>query len=58
MRTMQVLLRQKQKLKAVMQTMDKNAPLHQYDGWAYANTLVKLVLIQLEIDKLQKKSRP
>jgi hypothetical protein len=48
------LLKRRNQLKAMLQTMDKDAPMHQFDGWVYASTLVKLVVVQLEIDGLKK----
>jgi|GEM_PF-1634584 len=49
------LHRQKKQLLALKRTMDKNAPMHTEEGYQYARTLTKIVLINIEIEEAEKK---
>ena len=51
---LQTLRKQKQFWLSVKRTLDKDAPLHTEEGMQYARVLVKLVLIELEIEQIEK----
>jgi hypothetical protein len=48
------LQEQKQFWLSVKRTMDKDAPMHTEEGMQYARVLTKLVLIELEIEQIEK----
>lgn len=54
MNRLQTLRRQKQFWLLVIRTMDKNAPMYTEEGMQYARVLTKLVLIELEIEQIEK----
>ncbi|NTZ20471.1 hypothetical protein EXW96_23955 [Paenibacillus sp. JMULE4] len=54
MLTMQELMRKRNQLKAVMRMMDRNASFDTEEGRVYAQTLVKLVVIEMQIEALEK----
>jgi len=39
---------------SVKRTLDKDAPMHTEEGFQYARVLTKLVLIELEIEQIEK----
>jgi hypothetical protein len=51
---LQMLQEQKQFWLSVKRTMDKDAPMHTEEGMQYARVLTKLVLIELEIEQIEK----
>lgn len=51
---LQKLQEQKQFWLSVRRTMDKDAPMHLEEGMQYARVLTKLVLIELEIEQIEK----
>jgi len=51
---LQKLQEQKQFWLSVKRTMDKDAPMHTEEGMQYARVLTKLVLIELEIEQIEK----
>jgi hypothetical protein len=51
---LQTLRKQKQFWLSVKRTLDKDAPLYTEEGMQYARVLVKLVLIELEIEQIEK----
>ncbi|OBZ17101.1 hypothetical protein [Bacillus sp. FJAT-26390] len=54
MEKMQELLTRKDQLTAAMRMMDRNASFETEEGRVYAQTLVKLVLIEMQIEFKQK----
>lgn len=54
MQRMHELIEQKKQLNEIKGMLDKEASLQTWEGMAYARTLVKLVLIELEIGGLEK----
>ena len=48
------LKERKRELILTRRLLDKDAPLNTWEGTQYARMLVKLVLIQLEIDQIEK----
>lgn len=54
MNRLQTLRKQKQFWLLVIRTMDKNAPMYTEEGMQYARVLTKLVLIELEIEQIEK----
>jgi hypothetical protein len=48
------LLNKKKQLKELRSMMDKDAELYTEEGMAYSKLLVKLVLIELEIEDMEK----
>lgn len=48
------LKERKRQLMLTRRLLDKDAPLHTWEGMQYARVLVELVLIQLEIDQIEK----
>lgn len=54
MQPMTKLLMRKKQLKAILRMMDSEASFQTEEGRAYANLLVKITLIQIQIDGLQK----
>lgn len=54
MQRMQELLKQKKQLKEFKRTLDKNASLETWEGMMYARTLTRLVLIELELESMEK----
>ena len=48
------LQRQRAELIALKRMLDKDASLQTWEGWAYVQTLTKLVVINLELEALQK----
>lgn len=55
MQTIQELKWKRNNLKAVLLTMDSNAPFCTEEGRAYCQWLVKVVAIELQIEELEKK---
>ncbi|MUG67290.1 Uncharacterised protein [Chlamydia abortus] len=51
---LQTLRKQKQFWKSVKRMLDKDAPMHTEEGMQYARVLTKLVLIELEIEQIEK----
>jgi hypothetical protein len=51
---LQTLRKEKQFWLSVKRTLDKDAPLHTEEGMQYARVLTKLVLIELEIEQIEK----
>jgi hypothetical protein len=51
---LQTLRKQKQFWLSVKRTLDKDAPMHTEEGFQYARVLTKLVLIELEIEQIEK----
>ncbi|WP_181592665.1 hypothetical protein [Paenibacillus sp. YN15] len=58
MQSMTKLLMRKKQLKAILRMMDSEASFQTEEGRAYANLLVKVTLIQIQIDELQKETAP
>lgn len=56
MRTVKYLEAQKDHLKAIMQTMDAKAQFDSEDGRKYAQALVKLVMIHMQIEEIEKEA--
>ncbi|MBN2981555.1 hypothetical protein [Cohnella algarum] len=54
MNRLQTLQKQKQFWMSVKRTLDKDAPMHTEEGFQYARVLTKLVLIELEIEQIEK----
>jgi len=54
MQKKQELLKQRKLLTVYKRSFDKNAPLQTWEGMAYARTLVKLVLIEMELEEMEK----
>lgn len=54
MQRMEKLLDQKHRLNNVKSMLDKDAPMESWDGMTYSKTLVQLVLVELEIEALEK----
>jgi hypothetical protein len=54
MQRIQELLKQKKQLNGFKRTLDKDASLQTCEGMMYAKTLVKLVLIKLELEDMEK----
>lgn len=54
MNRLQTLRKQKQFWLSVKRTLDKDAPMHSEEGFQYARVLTKLVLIELEIEQIEK----
>ncbi|MEC0208202.1 hypothetical protein P4H70_04505 [Paenibacillus ehimensis] len=54
MENMQQLLASKRKLRSTIQMMDRNARFDTEEGRVYAHTLVKLVMIEMQIEAQQK----
>lgn len=54
MNRLQSLRKQKQFWLSVKRMLDKNAPMHTEEGMQYARVLTKLVLIELEIEQIEK----
>lgn len=54
MEKMQELLARKRQLMAVLWMVDRNASFDTEEGRVYAQTLVKLVLIEMQIESKQK----
>ncbi|MBA9085972.1 hypothetical protein FHR92_002444 [Fontibacillus solani] len=50
------LLAQKSRLQATMQMMDTNAQFYSEDGRRYAHALVRLVLINMQIEEIEKEA--
>lgn len=48
------LKNRKRELMLILRLLDKDAPLYTWEGMWYARVLAKLVLIQLEIDQIEK----
>jgi hypothetical protein len=48
------LLDEKKRLNELKQMLDKEACLRTWEGATYAKTLVKLVLIELELEQMEK----
>lgn len=48
------LLTQKARLQATMQMMDTDAQFYSEDGRRYAQALIKLVLINMQIEEIEK----
>ncbi|WP_432775647.1 hypothetical protein AAFJ72_21275 [Brevibacillus gelatini] len=48
------LKERKRQLMLTRRLLDKDAPLNTWEGMQYARVLVELVLIQLEIDQIEK----
>jgi hypothetical protein len=51
---LQTLQKQKQFWLSVKRTLDKDAPMYTEEGMQYARVLTKLVLIELEIEQIEK----
>jgi hypothetical protein len=51
---LQTLRKQKQFWLSVKRMLDKKAPMHTEEGMQYAHVLTKLVLIELEIEQIEK----
>jgi hypothetical protein len=51
---LQSLRKEKQFWLSVKRTLDKDAPLYTEEGMQYTRVLVKLVLIELEIEQIEK----
>lgn len=51
---LQTLRKQKQFWLSVKRMLDKDAPMHTEEGMQYARVLTKLVLIELEIEQIEK----
>lgn len=51
---LQTLQKQKQFWMSVKRTLDKDAPMDTEEGFQYARVLTKLVLIELEIEQIEK----
>ena len=49
------LMNQKARLKATIQMMDTDAHFNSEDGRRYAQTLVRLVLINMQIEEIEEK---
>lgn len=56
MKTIRHLKAQKDRLKAIMQIMDSEASFESEDGRKYAQALVKLVLINMQIEEIEKEA--
>ncbi|WP_373232798.1 hypothetical protein [Cohnella sp.] len=56
MKTIRHLKAQKARLKAIMQRMDSEASFDSEDGRRYAQALVKLVLINMQIEETKKEA--
>lgn len=54
MNRLQTLQKLKQFWMSVKRTLDKDAPMHTEEGFQYARVLTKLVLIELEIEQIEK----
>lgn len=54
MQRLQELLEKRNRLKEVLRLMDKNASFETEEGRAYAQTLLKLVMIEMQIEALEK----
>ncbi|CAM4488146.1 MAG: hypothetical protein E7L01_04710 [Paenibacillus macerans] len=54
MNRLQTLRKQKQFWLSVKRMLDKDAPMHSEEGFQYARVLTKLVLIELEIEQIEK----
>lgn len=54
MNRLQTLRKQKQFWLSVKRMLDKDAPMHTEEGMQYARVLAKLVLIELEIEQIEK----
>lgn len=54
MQRMQELLEQKKQLNGLKCTLDKDASLQTWEGMMYAKTLVRLVLIELKLEDMEK----
>ena len=50
------LFTQRSRLQAAMQMMDADAPFDSEDGRIYAQTLVRLVLINMRIEEIEKEA--
>lgn len=48
------LIRYREDLMELKETLDENAPFHTESGYYYARTLLKLVISTMEIEALQK----
>jgi hypothetical protein len=55
MQRLKELLQQKKQLNEIKQTLDKDVPMDSWEGATYSWTLVKLVLIELEIEEIEKR---
>mgnify|MGYP001194405090 CR=1 FL=1 len=51
---LQTLQQQREFWLSVKSTMDADAPLHTEEGMHYARVLTKLILIELEIEQIEK----
>lgn len=54
MQRMEKLLDQKQQLNNVKSMLDREASFQTWDGWAYTRCLTELVLVELEIEAIEK----
>ncbi|MBW5444755.1 hypothetical protein GE107_01575 [Cohnella sp. CFH 77786] len=54
MQRMQDLRKQKKQLREYKRTLDKDAPFSTEEGARYARVLTKLVLIELELEEMEK----
>lgn len=55
MKNLQGLIVEKQRLKSAMQMMDSQASFETEEGRVYAQVLVKLVVIEMQMEALEKK---
>lgn len=55
MQTIQELKQKRERLKAVLLTMDSNAPFQCEEGRVYCQWLAKVVMVELQIEELEKK---
>jgi len=56
MKNVEYLEAQRDRLKTMMQRMDTNAGLDSEDGRKYAQALVKVVLIHMQIEEIKKEA--
>ncbi|MNJ05353.1 hypothetical protein D3C73_1666160 [compost metagenome] len=56
MKKLKHLFTQKARLKAVMQMMDTDAQFDSEEGRRYAQALVRLVLINMQIEEIEKEA--
>lgn len=54
MNHLRCLKERKRKLMLILRLLDKDAPLNTLPGIQYTHVLVKLMLIQFEIDRIEK----
>lgn len=55
MQSIQELKQKRDRLKAVLQTMDSNASFSTEEGRSYCIWLAKVVMVELQIEEIEKK---